>query len=145
MSNEKIRSPTTVNCGLSPKMKQHNSKIKAEFIGSYLKQNKVTFTLNDVVNLFFIYKLDRWSRYFNDDFTLKDSLFGAAKLIENADPDKYFHSGYGIGFDFYSLFSVPNFDWGKNVAIFGVENILSVHIDNKKKDIIVFINVQLED
>ena len=36
-----------------------------------------------------------------------------------------------------SLFSVPNFDWNKNVVIFGVDNISSVHVDNQKKDILV--------
>ena len=36
-----------------------------------------------------------------------------------------------------SLFSVPNFDWSKNVVIFGVANSSSVHVDNQKKDILV--------
>ena len=40
-------------------------------------------------------------------------------------------------FDFRSLFSLPNFDWGKNATIFGVDMSLSVHIDNKKKDILI--------
>ena len=37
-------------------------------------------------------------------------------------------------FDFYSLFSYPGFNWGKNVVIIGVDNISSVGTDNKKKD-----------
>ena len=41
-----------------------------------------------------------------DDFTLKDCLFGAVKLTKNADPDKYSYSGYGIGLDFRSRFSL---------------------------------------
>ena len=43
------------------------------------------------------------------------------------------YSGYGIGFDSRSLFSVPNFDCSKNAVIFGVGNGSLVHIDNKKK------------
>ena len=31
--------------------------------------------------------------------------------------------------------SVPSFDWGENVVIFGAGKISSVHIDKKKKDI----------
>ena len=45
------------------------------------------------------------------------------KITKNADPDKYSYSGYGVGFDSYSLFSIPTFDWGKNVIIFGVDMI----------------------
>ena len=64
-------------------------------------------------------------------------MFGAVKLTKNADPDKNSYSGYGIGFDSCSVFSILNFDWGKNVLIFGEDNSSSVHIDNKKKDILV--------
>ena len=73
----------------------------------------------------------------NSDFPLKDCLFGGVKLAKNADPDKYVYSGYGIGFDSCSFFLIPNFDWGKNVIIFGVDMSSSVHIDNKKKDILI--------
>ena len=36
-------------------------------------------------------------------------------------------------FDSRSLFSFSNYDWGKNFAIFGIDNSSSVHIDNKKE------------
>ena len=42
-------------------------------------------------------------------------------------------SGYGIGFASRPLFSLPNFDCGKNVIIVGVNMSSSVHINNKKK------------
>ena len=58
-------------------------------------------------------------------------------LTKNIDPDKYSHSRYGIGFDSRSLLAVPNFDWGKNIVIFGVDNSSLVHIDNKKIYILV--------
>ena len=35
------------------------------------------------------------------------------------------------------FFSVPSFDWGEKVVIFGVGKVSSVHIDEKKKDISV--------
>ena len=57
-------------------------------------------------------------------------MLQVVKVTKNADQFKYSYSGYGIGFDSRSLFSIPNFVWGKNV-IFGVENGSSVHIDNK--------------
>ena len=85
LSNEKIKPPTTLNNSLSPKLKGYNSKIRIEFKGSRLKQDKVTFTPNFVVNLFNFYELDRWSQDLDADFTLKNSLFGAVKLTKNAD------------------------------------------------------------
>ena len=85
--------------------------MRLEFKGSCLKQDRATFTLSNVVNLFPVFELTRWSQDLNADFTLKDCLFGA-----DVDPDKYSYSGYGIGLDFHSLFSVPNFDWGKIVT-----------------------------
>ena len=48
-------------------------------------------------------------------------FFGAAQLNKSTDPGKYSFSGYVMGFDSYSFFSFPGFDWGKNVVIFGVE------------------------
>ena len=64
-------------------------------------------------------------------------MFGALKLTRNADPDKYKYSGYGIEFDSRSEFSLPNGSMGKKVIIFGVDMSSSVHIDNKKKDILI--------
>ena len=40
--------------------------------------------------------LDTWSRNLNASFTLKDDFLGVAKLIKNADADKYSYSGYGL-------------------------------------------------
>ena len=113
----------------------NNLRITVRFKGSCLNET-ATFAPRNVANLFIVYKLGTWSQHLNKDFTLKDSLFGAAKLIKSADPDKYSYLGYDIGFDSRSLFSFPNFDWGKNV-IFGVGNSSSTHIDNKKKDILI--------
>ena len=78
-----------------------------------------------------------WSQELNAKFTLKDCLFGNVKITKNADPNKYFYSGYGIGFNSRSLFSIPNFDWGKNVIIFGVDMCSSVHANNKNKDVLI--------
>ena len=72
------------------------------------------------------------------DFTLKGFLFGGVKLVKKADSDKYVYTCYGIGFDLRSEFSLPDGSVGKNVIIFGVDMSSSVHIDNKKKYILIF-------
>ena len=77
------------------------------------------------------------SRDLNSDFTLKDCLFGGAKLAKYAGPDKYVHIGYGIGFDSRSEFSLSDGSVDKNVIIFGVDMSSSVQIDNKKKNILI--------
>ena len=42
-------------------------------------------------------------------FCILDALFGAVKLTENADPDKYSYFGYDIGCISHSLFHFQNF------------------------------------
>ena len=74
----------------------------------------------------------------SESFTLKDCLSGNVKITKNADPNKYPYLGYGIKFDSCSLFSIPNFDWGENAILFGVDMSSSVHPNNKNKDIAIF-------
>ena len=65
-------------------------------------------------------------------FTLDDCMFGAVKLTKNAGPDKCGYSGCSICFDARSQFSL-NAECGKNVISLSVENILSLHIEDRKK------------
>ena len=115
----------------------NNSRIRLKFKGSLLKQCKVAFTPNNVVNLFIVYELDTRSRNLNTDFTLKDCLFGSVKLTKNADLDKYNYSGYSIGSDSISEFSLTDSSVSKNVIIFGVDMSSSVYIDNKNKGTLI--------
>ena len=139
MSNEKFACTSVTNESVCPKLIWlNNSKIRLKFKGSCLKQkDKAPFTPNNVLNLFIVYELDRWSRDLNTDFFLKDCLFGAVKLSKNADPDKYKYSGYGVKFDSRSEFLLSDGNMGKNVIIFGADMGSSVHIDNKGKDILI--------
>ena len=50
---------------------------------------------------------------------------------------KYIYSGYSIGFDSRSEFSLPDGCMGKNVIKFGVDMSSCVHIDNEGKDILI--------
>ena len=58
-------------------------------------------------------------------------------ITKNANPNKYSYSGYEIRFHSRSLFSIPNFDWGKNAIIFWVDMSSSVHANNKNKDTLI--------
>ena len=74
--------------------------------------------------------------YVNTSPTLVNCLLGAISITKNADIDKNKFSGYGIGFDRGTIYSVDN-GFGRNVIIFGVDMSSYEHIDNKKKDILV--------
>ena len=64
-------------------------------------------------------------------------MFGAVNLTKNANIEKYKYSGYGIGFERRSSFSFTGGRFGQNVLILGADMSTSLHIDNKKKDILV--------
>ena len=63
-------------------------------------------------------------------------MFGDVSLTKHVDIDQYKYSGYGIGFDRKGEFSFGN-GFGRNCIIFGVDMSSSVHVDNKKKDILI--------
>ena len=64
-----------------------------------LKQDKVTFTYKQLVNIYIVYEINLRSYLQGADFTWGNFLFGAVKLTKNADPDKYSYSKYDIEFD----------------------------------------------
>ena len=64
-------------------------------------------------------------------------MFGSVNLTKNSDLDKYKYSGYSTGFDSRSEFSFTDGGFGKNAIIFGADMNSSVHIDNKRKDILI--------
>ena len=104
-----------------------------KFTGSCLKQPKISYTHGKVVSIYFIYEPGASSSH-NNDSILKQNL---VTLTKNADIDKHGYSGYGIGFDRRSSFSFSGSGFGQNLLIFGVDMSSSVHIDNKKKDILI--------
>ena len=64
-------------------------------------------------------------------------MFGAVILTKNADFDKYKCFSYVIGFDRREIFSFPGGRFGCYVIIFGADMSSFVHVDNKKKDILI--------
>ena len=111
------------------------SKIRLKFNGSFLNRFPPTILHGDIVNIYIVFEIT--SDYSSINYpTLQDCLFGSVKLTKNADIDKYGYSGYGIGFDRNTSFSVRN-EIGKNVIIFGVDMSSSAKIDNRKKYILI--------
>ena len=96
-----------------------NARIRLNFRGDLLKQDKVTYNHGLIVDIYVVYRLIPVIN--NSDVTLESCLFGAVKLTKNTDIDKYKYSRYGIGFDSKGSFSHPSGGFGKNVVIFGAD------------------------
>ena len=136
LSDETIKPPAISDDSLTPLIDYLGNKITVRFTGSSLKQVNISYTHRRIVKIYIVYELGASSSH-NNDPTLKHCLFGAVTLTKNAYIDKYVYSGYGIGFDRRSRFSFPGGPFGQNVLIFGAGISSSVHIANKKKDILV--------
>ena len=137
MSDGSIKSHTTSNNSLAPSLNYIYNKIRVKLDGSCLKQEKVTFTHKQVVNIYTAYEINLWSFIADQDFTLENSLFSVAKLTTNADSDKYKYCGYVIRFDGSGNFSLSDGrGFGKNIIMFGADIGSSVNIHNKKKNIL---------
>ena len=134
---ENIKPPTTSDNSRTPELNYYGTKTKITFTGSCLKQSSHILIHKKVVNIYIVYELAASSPH-NSDPTIKSCLFGAVTLTKNADIEKYKYSGYGIRFDRRSSFSFPNGRFGQNVLVFGANMSTSIHVDNEKKDILVF-------
>ena len=142
LSDGRINSIETPNYSITPNLDYYGTKTRVGFDGSCLKQDKVTFNHEKVVNIYIVYEISKAaniSKYSSDDnyHTLQNALFGAVSLTKNADIDKYKYSGYGIGFDRRSSFSFPGGGFVQNSIIFVVDMSSSTKIDNRKKDILI--------
>ena len=112
ISNESMKSPTTSNYGLNPKLSYYRTKT-IQLIRSCLKQPNFTFTHQKVVNIYIVYELRASSSHINDSTLKKLFIWCSYFNKKNADIEKYRYSGYGIGFDRRSNFSFQMADLGK--------------------------------
>ena len=135
LSNIKIESIKTNNYLLNPRIDYYDtSKLRIKFDGSISNRFSPWFSSilrDEIVSIYILYEITCDNNDSNYP-TLENCLFESVKLTKNADIDKYGCSGYGIGFDRRTSFSVGN-ETGKNVIIFGVDMSLSSKIDNRKK------------
>ena len=132
--NEKINSASNSK-NIVPRIVYENPKVKVNFSGNLLKQDKI-YNHKKTVNICTVYRLSPHTSS-NTDFTLKDCLFGAVELTKNLDPDKYNYSGYGIGFDSRSTFTHTDGSYGVNVIIFGWDLSNSSHSSNRNNNILI--------
>ena len=113
LSDEGINSIKTSNYSVIAYLDYYGNKIKVKFNEICLKQDKTTYTHRIIVNIYIVYKISK-SINISDFPTLENCLFGAVGLTKNADIDKYWYSGYGIGFDRHGIFSFPRIGLDRN-------------------------------
>ena len=121
---------------IEPDIKNDGEGLHVFFSGNYFQQDIIAISDN-VINIYCICELDPIASTRNDMFTIQNALFGAVKIIKNADTSKYKYKGYGICFDEGGTFSKGNINNGRNVLIFGVHKSSLVHANNKTNNIYV--------
>ena len=135
LSDKTIKPHSTSDNSLNLTVSYYGTKARLKFRGSCLKQDKSTFNHGKIVNIYIVYELDK--TYVKTNPTLVNCLFGSVSITKNADFDKNKYSGYGIGFHRSGVYLLPDGCFGRNVVIFAVDMSSSVHIDNKRKDILI--------
>ena len=127
-----------------PELK-NDGRIHVSLSGNYFQQIKVIIpNNNNVINIYYVYKIDPIASTRDDTFTVQNALFGAMEITKNADTPKYNYKGYGICFDEGATFGHTirecNFDHttnAKNVLIFGADMSVSTHKTSKANNIYV--------
>ena len=136
MPDERTDYIAASNHKITPELSFYGTKTNVKFNGSCLKQDKVTYNHEKIVNIYIVFEISQ--NYSISSYpTLENCLFGAVSLTKNADINKYEYSGYGIGFDRHGEFSFGN-GVGKNCIIFGADlSSSSPHDNNKNNNILV--------
>ena len=132
-----IKTPNTSNNFLNPLLDYVNTKIRAKFCESCLKQDKATHNHGTIVNIDIVYEISK--NYSISSYPTSENcfFFGAVSLTKHIDINQYKYSGYGTRFDRKWEFSFGSNGFGRNVIFFGADMSSSVHVDNKTKNISV--------
>ena len=123
LPDERINPIAASNYSTTSSLNYVKAKIKVKFNESCLKQDKITYNHGKIGNIYIVYEKNR-NFNITSYLTLENCLFGAVSSTKNNNIDKYEYSGYGIGFD-------------RNYKFFGVDISSFVHVDKKKKYILV--------
>ena len=86
LSAEIIKPPATSDNSLTPVVSYYGTNTRVKFIGSCLKQPKLSYTHGKVVSIYIVFELGASSSH-NNDPTRKNCLSGAVTLAKNADID----------------------------------------------------------
>ena len=118
LSDERLNSNTASNYTITAELSYYGTKIRVEFNGNCLKQDKVTYNHGKIVNIYIVNEIS------------KNYSVSTYPTLEN--------SGYGIGFDRQGEFSFGN-GFGRNCIVLGADKSSSLFANNKKNNIHVLV------
>ena len=87
MSDERLNSNTASNDKITQELSYYGTKIRVDFNGPCLKQDKVTYIHGKIVNMYTVYEISK-NYSINTYPTLENCFFGAVSFNENADIDQ---------------------------------------------------------
>ena len=91
---------------------------------------------NKIVNVFFVYDLDAWSRNTTNNFKFENFLLEGTNRVKSNNKEKYVYSGYGITFDSAGSWSFGN-DFARNDITFGADNNSLSHSGNRMNNFLI--------
>ena len=86
MFDESIKPPTTSSKVLNPSLDFVGTKARVKFSRDCLKQEKITFNHEKIVNIYIVYEIER-SININSYPRLENFLFGAVELTKHVNVD----------------------------------------------------------
>ena len=103
LPDEIIKPPSTYINYLNLLLNYIGTRIRLEIKESCLKEDKITFNHEKIVNNYIVYEINK---NFNISSypALENCLFSAIKLTKHPDIDQYKYFGYGVGFDTKGFF-----------------------------------------
>ena len=137
LCSESFKAISASDNSLNPTLNYCGTKIRVKFTEDCLIQQKTTYNHQKVVNVYIFDSLGASSSNYSDP-KIRNCLFGVGTLTKNTGIDKYGYSGYWIGFDRRGSVSFPDGGFGQNVLIFRADMSSFAHVDNKKKDILIW-------
>ena len=81
LSDENVAAPTTSDYSLNPQLSYIYAKISVEFKGSYLKEDKITYTHGKIINIYIVGEISK-NYNISSYSTLENCLFGAVSLTK---------------------------------------------------------------
>ena len=104
-SDQSNKATTTPNKLLNSSLDYVGSRLKVNFTGDSLKQERLDFRYWKIVNIYIVYEINKSVRISSYP-TLENYLFGAVKLLKHVNIDQYEYSWYGIEFDRKGIFQL---------------------------------------
>ena len=70
---------------LNPLLNYLGTKLRVRFSGNCLKQDKLTYKHDAIVNIYIVYEINKNDNTTSSDSTIENCLFGAVTLTKNTD------------------------------------------------------------